>query len=167
MAQRFVNGLYHDDSAAVKACVSCLDSHGRSNPMDRTFDYLGRTWRMKLWQPGLADGTVPEWMRLGYPDKASWKRAGGKEGQAGQYVPGPAPSPLPIDCAPGYHIVGNSCVIDTTGGSGGGPGSGGTGKTGSGGGGIFDSISSAFSGIPTTYLLIGGAIVAVMFLKKR
>lgn len=120
MSQRFVNGLYLQDT-------------------------------------GLGDAATPEWMRLGYPDKGSWKRAGGREGSATAYVPGPTLPPLPGGYNPGAG--GTPPPNPAT--------SGDPTPAAAPSDGIMSSLESAFSGIPTTYLLIGGAIVAVMLLKKR
>jgi len=166
MSGRFVNGLYDVDSAAA-ACAPCLDSHGRSNPMDKTFDYLGRRWRVLMWQPGLADagtmvplptptGTSKDWQMYGWPTKTAYRQAGQPQVQYSDWLTSHPETRGRITI--GAPDTGNGDIGPPTT-----PGQ--TDSTG--GAGILSSIEHAFSNIPTTYLLIGGAIVAVMVLKKR
>jgi len=92
-------------------------------------------------------GGIPLWQLLGYPSKAVWKQEGKQA--TGTFVPPALP------------------------GTGGGPtllpdGSGGT-ITGAGTGATLTSsgsIGDLLSFIPTSYLLIGGAIILLMVLKK-
>jgi hypothetical protein len=85
----------------------------------------------------------------GYKDKAAWKAAGKP---SCNFTTQPAPAPFqqnPTGGTPGSVPNFPAGPSPTDGGS-------------SGGGGIMDFISS----IPTSYLLIGGAIVALMVFKK-
>ncbi len=94
----------------------------------------------------LNPGGDPVWMQLGYPDKGAWKRAGRPTGNA---IVG---TPLPTNNA----IIGTPLPADPAGpNSAGVPG---TDKT--------KTPGSLLSGIPTTYLLIGGAMVLLMVMKK-
>lgn len=102
----------------------------------------------------LNPGGVPVWQQLGFPDKGSWKRAGSPTSGATVTNPGGGFTP-----PPGTPTIGPGS--QTGGGGGQGPVDGGVTGAGapSSGGGIL-------SGIPSSYLLIGLAVVALMLLKK-
>ena len=95
-------------------------------------------------------GQVPLWQQYGYPTKAACKQAGraacGLPPSSSPAVPPPsaAIAPVPVSQAP--VAVGTPATSN---------------------GGVLSGVEGFFSGIPTTYLLIGGAIIAVMLLKKR
>lgn len=95
-----------------------------------------------------ASGEDTLWSQYGWPDRATWKAAGRPHSQYGGGTitldPREVP-PSPTTPAGGTTTTGS------------------TGKSSSGG---FD-LAGIFSGIPSTYLLIGGAVVLFMLLKKR
>lgn len=156
----FVNGLYECGGLgnATPAPVALLDWQVYNWPSKTLYHQAGRPAQQ-------------------YSDWLASHSGGGTGSGTGSSSGGG--SNVPPNCSPGYHVgqpncdpgqmclaVAPMCVADPAGSiTGVGPGAG-DGSS-SGGGGILDSISSAFSGIPTSYLLIGGAIVAVMVLKKR
>lgn len=94
----------------------------------------------------------PYWQQLGFPNKQAWKEAGR-----------PMPGGTTFTPPPSTPTIGSGTQ---TGGSGsgqvpvdGGVTGAGAPSTGGGGGGLL-------SGIPSSYLLIGLAVVALMLLKK-
>lgn len=95
---------------------------------------------------GLGDAAGDLFRSLGWPTRAAWKAAGRPKTRYPGSTVGINPVPPVTD--------GNQVPIDSVN----------TSPTGTvtpkvGGGGFFDSI-------PTTYLLIGGAVLALMVLKK-
>lgn len=105
--------------------------------------------------------TVPAWQALGFPDKASWKAAGGRAAlDAGvSLTPGSvfhAPGGLPTLPGSGGGVTGTGVPV---------------GGSGTDAAGAVDPAAAAssgglLSGIPSTYLLIGAAVVILMVLKK-
>jgi hypothetical protein len=125
--------------------------------------------------------TPPLWQQQGYPSRAAWQAAGKPGKSPTLTIPTTEPPP---PSSPGWTQPGTACppgmtyqgtTDPTTGGvtmtckgplvlgdgSSGGSGTGTSGASSSG-----SSITDLLSSIPPTYLLIGGAIILLMVLKK-
>lgn len=98
-------------------------------------------------------GNIPVWQQLQFGTKAMWKQAGRPtDGATTAFNPPPG-----LPTLPGSGVDGSATTIDPA-----------TGlpTTASASSSTSSSLSSLFAGIPSTYLLIGAAIILVMVMKK-